>query len=496
MPVGVLEVNVLRFGIRACLALVIAGCGGQPPQVVEARRVDLGDAQAAPAGAPSSNDTDPGTPPDDAVPPPKSGVIGALRELVKSSSVFEEAGQSQGLDEMLTEADELLDRVRAENRDALRQVNRQVRLGSSVNMLLITVSQLNAADLADSPSTPHLQKLVRRGATFPNYYAGSSTPAVAWWSLLTGQTSGRWTGRETDLLLQKGDHTLGSALWQAGYTTLFNGHWRMPSDQVVDLPLSHGYDQWFGPAVPSGRLPASPELVWSNTGRLRVKPRPADEPPHAWLSLLADDAVRSLPPRERRPWFLHCAWPLRASNSADERRAAVAELDTAIGRLLARLDEAQLTGNTVILLAGEMSPQAGDGSLSEDALRSVLVVVPPGASPKSSVCDDPVAAWDLLPTLLDIGRAQRKPRPLDGVSLWPALGGVELPADRVLYWKQPGASGEQVVRMGPWRAAVAANSKQVRLYNLQTDPESQTDVAGQHPDVLAKVIRQPAAPAQ
>jgi arylsulfatase len=126
----------------------------------------------------------------------------------------------------------------------------------------------------------------------------------------------------------------------------------------------------------------------------------------------------------------------------------------------------------------------------------VLVVVPPGASPKSSVCNDPVAAWDLLPTLLDIGRAQRKPRPLDGVSLWPALGGMELPADRVLYWKQPGASGEQVVRMGPWRAAVAANSKQVRLYDLQTDPESQTDVAGQHPEVLAKVIRQPAAPAQ
>lgn len=487
----------LRFGMYALLLLVVAGCGGQPPQTVETRRVDLDGIDQAPTDTPPARDVDDRDAPDDAAPPPRSGVIGALRELVKSSSVFEEAGQSQSLDEMLTEADELLDRVRAENRSALRQVNRQVRLGPSVNILLVTVSQLDAADLADDSKTPHLQQLVRRGVTFPNCYAGSSTPAVAWWSLLTGQSSGRWTGRETDLLLPKDDHTLGSALWQAGYTTLFNGHWRMPSDQVVDLPLSHGYDQWFGPAVPSGRLPAIPELVWSNTGRLRIKPRPAGEPPHAWLSLLADDAVRSLPPHERRPWFLHCAWPLRGSNSAGERQAAVAELDAAIGRLLARLEEAQLSANTVIVLAGEMSPQAEDRSLSEAALGSVLVLVPAGGTvSKSSVCEEPVAAWDLLPTLLEVARAQRKPRPLDGVSLWPVLAGKELPADRILYWKQPGNGGEQVVRMGSWRAVVAANSKQVRLYNLETDPESRTDVAEQHPEVLSRVIRPPAAPAQ
>lgn len=291
---------LLRIGMWALL-LAVAGCGGRPPQVVEARRVDFKNVDQSQTDAPDSGDVDNRDKPDDAAPPPKSGVIGALRELVKSSSVFEEAGQSQSLDEMLTEADELLDRVRAENRIALRQVNRQVRLGPAVNILLVTVSQLDAEDLADGSQTPHLEQLVRRGVTFPNYYAGSSTPAVAWWSLLTGQTSGRWTGHENDLLLSKDDHTLGSALWQAGYTTLFNGHWRMPSDQVIDLPLSHGYDQWFGPAVPSGRLAATPELVWSNTGRLRIKPRPAAEPPHSWLSLLADDAVRSVPPRQRRP---------------------------------------------------------------------------------------------------------------------------------------------------------------------------------------------------
>lgn len=489
--------NQLRFGVMAVLWLVVVGCGTRPPEVVEARRVELDAAERAAADAPPAAGNERGELPDDAGAPPKSGIIGALRELVASSPVFEEAEQSQSLDEMLSEADTLLDRVRAENRTALRQANRQVRLGPSTNILLITVSQLDAADLAHDSHTPHLQQLIRRGTTFRSYYAGSSTPAIAWWSLLTGQTSGRWTGRESDLLLQKNDHTLGSALWQAGYATQFNGHWRMPSDQVIDLPLSHGYDQWFGAAVSSGRLSSSPELVWSNTGRLRVKPRPANETPHAWLTLLADDAVRNLPPRDRRPWFLHCAWPLHASQTADQRQAAVAELDAAVGRLLARLEEAGLSGNTVIALAGEMSPHVADSTLSEAALRSVLVLVPAGTrAPQSSVCDEPVAAWDLAPTLLEVAGAQRKPRPLDGVSLWPALSGKTLPVDRVLYWKQPGTSGEQVVRMGSWRASVAANSQQVRLYNLESDPESRTDVAEQHPEVLARVIRNPAAPAK
>lgn len=487
----------LRFGLLAILWLIIAGCGTRPPQSVEARRVDLDaadrvDQDAAPANAEQRREE-----PDDAAAPPKSGVIGALRELVKSSPVFEDAEQSQGLDEMLDEADQLLDRVRAENRAALRQVNRQIRLGPSVNVLLVTVDRLGSADLTDQSATPHLQQLARRGVTFPNYYAGSSLPAVAWWSLLTGQNCSRWNGNDSDVLLQKNDQTLGAAVWQAGYTTLFNGHWRMQSDHAVDLPLSHGYDQWFGAAAPSNRFPAAPEVVWSDTGRLRIKPRNADEPPHDWLKLLSDDAARVLPPRERRPWFLHCSWPLRPSRTAEERRAAVAELDAALGRVVARLDELQLAGTTVIALAGEMSPRADAASLSEDALRSVLILAPAGSGDSQfRRNEDPVAAWDLFPTLLEVTRSQRRSRVLDGVSLWPALTGGKSPADRVLYWKLPGASGEQAVRMGPWRAEVEAGSQQVRLYNLQTDPAAGTDVAAEHPDVLARVLRQPPSPAK
>jgi arylsulfatase len=104
---------------------------------------------------------------------------------------------------------------------------------------------------------------------------------------------------------------------------------------------------------------------------------------------------------------------------------------------------------------------------------------------------------DWLPTLLElIGEKDAAPAGIDGISMAPTLLGKAQEPRPFLYRESPGYGGQQCVRVGDWKAIrlklhggpkATGGPGPVQLYDLARDIGETTDVAAQHPDVVAKL---------
>ena len=196
--------------------------------------------------------------------------------------------------------------------------------------------------------------------------------------------------------------------------------------------------------------------------------------------------------------------------------AMISDLDDHVGRVMQALDSAGLTDRTLVVFTSDngtthpagKNPRFGTGgvdsgffnstaglrgykgSVYEGGLRVPLIVRLPGRIPAGSVNDRPSYFVDWFPTLCDAARL-KTPRGLDGQSLWPQLMGRKNPAQhRPMVWVFPEYGGQVAVRMNDFKA-VRQRLKTPQpgaweLYNLKSDPNEQTDLAGQHPELIAK----------
>ena len=112
-----------------------------------------------------------------------------------------------------------------------------------------------------------------------------------------------------------------------------------------------------------------------------------------------------------------------------------AMIDAEIGRILDRLEQLGLAGNTVIVFTtdhGDMTGSHGrltdKGLMYQEAHRIPLIVAWPGQFAGGRTCDELVYNMDVFPTLLDVlGMPDSS---LDGVSFLPVLRGEDMPDPR------------------------------------------------------------------
>ena len=259
------------------------------------------------------------------------------------------------------------------------------------------------------------------------------------------------------------------------------------------------------------------------------------------LDVMADDALRFLDEHADRPFFLylpftipHVALQVPDSSLVEYEgvfeeepylgdptylphyrplsayAGMITRMDAHIGRILDRLDELGLTENTVVMFTSDngttytggvdaefFESTAGlrglKGSLYEGGIRVPLIARWPGHIQPGSVSDHVSAFWDMMPTFAEIAGTEA-PSDLDGVSMLPALLGDNADAERPLYWEYHGLwNGAQAVRIGKWKGVRLGGHDDpdapIELYDLLGDPFETTDVAGQHPDVVARVRR-------
>ncbi|MDI6449009.1 sulfatase [Anaerobaca lacustris] len=167
--------------------------------------------------------------------------------------------------------------------------------------------------------------------------------------------------------------------------------------------------------------------------------------------------------------------------------ACVSFLDAQIGIVLDALDRAGLSRDTIVLIFSNHGFHLGEHglwgarTLFEQSTRVPLLVRVPGVTTREVVCDEIVELVDLLPTACEL-LAVPTPDRLEGKSLAPLL------CDPLQPWKRAAftvcatadAIGRSVRtkrwRYTDWQSRTAA-SRQFELYDLDTDPWEQTNLA-------------------
>jgi arylsulfatase A-like enzyme len=232
--------------------------------------------------------------------------------------------------------------------------------------------------------------------------------------------------------------------------------------------------------------------------------------PHTEL-LVPEDSLREYWGKfpEPTPWVC----PRRHYADQPAPRAAfaamVTRMDRDVGRILALLEKLDLENNTIVFFTSDNGGQDGGGPdlaffegnrplrgskghVYEGGIRVPMLVRWPGHVAAGAVSDHVWAFWDVLPTLAELGGAD-VPEGLDGISVVPTLLGAEAAGQsqkkhRFLYWEQPRGRGlTQGVRMGDWKAVHLRSDTPLELYNLKEDVGETTNVAGEHPDVVAEI---------
>jgi arylsulfatase A-like enzyme len=195
--------------------------------------------------------------------------------------------------------------------------------------------------------------------------------------------------------------------------------------------------------------------------------------------------------------------PKLLEQQVDPTYAAMIEtMDTNVGRLLAKLDELGIAGNTLIIFT---SDNGGDpvtsnrplrgckGWLYEGGVREPWIVKWPGVTKPGSTCDVPIINTDILPTVLEVAGVTAKPElHKDGVSFASLLRGDTKPLHDALFWHYPhyGFSGSgpcSSVRVGDWKLIEWLEDEGVELYNLATDLSEKYEVAARHPEIVQQL---------
>jgi arylsulfatase A-like enzyme len=222
---------------------------------------------------------------------------------------------------------------------------------------------------------------------------------------------------------------------------------------------------------------------------------PADDP--AWAGYLDAEGESVFP---EAPWRGDRLFRRPNPRPRATYAAMVTRLDRDVGRLLDLLDALGLAENTLVVFTSDNGPHGAGGlggpgffgstgglagmknTLFEGGIRAPAIARWPGTVAAGRVVDQPLALWDLMPTLLELAGVER-PAGIDGLSLAPLLRGEPQPyhdASSPLYWEAFGVARGQAVRFGRWKALrlrPAAPDDRVRLFDLLADPGETTDLA-------------------
>ncbi len=257
---------------------------------------------------------------------------------------------------------------------------------------------------------------------------------------------------------------------------------------------------------------------------------------------LTDRAVAFIAANAERPFFLFLAhWDVHApfcgrpdvtaryreklaALPAAARRnfkpayaAMIEAVDSSVGRVTQTIDELGLADNTLIVFTSDngglrsvsqLDPLRGEkGSLFEAGVRVPCCVRWRGTIQPGSRCDTPITSVDFLPTFAALADCPLPPdQPADGIDLGPLLRGGAI-AERSIFWHYPlylDGDGLTIstpegktyswrgfpatsLRRGRWKMIEFHESDTAALYDLESDPGERRDLAGEKPELAAKL---------
>lgn len=395
--------------------------------------------------------------------------------------------------------------------------------------------------------TPNLDRLAAEGMCFTNFYAGSTVCAPSRCSLMTGLHTGHAFIRgNAALALRPEDLTVAEVLKKAGYHTGLIGKWGLGNQDTTGVPQKKGFDEFLGYLDQTHAHDYYTDHLWRYDPPTDAKPGydgqvAFTENQGGKKGLYTDDLFTSAalnflrinkpePLNNYRPFFLYLAYTIPHANNEQGQRsgngmevpsdapysdqpwpppeknkaAMISRLDGYVGQLLDKLKELRIDDNTIIFFTSDNGPHKEGGvdpkffqssgplrglkrDLYEGGIRVPLIVRWPMKIKPGTVSGQVCAFWDFLPTAAEVAQA-KAPGKLDGLSMVPTLlGKPQTNQHDFLYWEFHERGFQQAVRMGDWKAVRPQAGAPIELYNLKTDLGEKQNVAGQNPEIVAKI---------
>ena len=324
--------------------------------------------------------------------------------------------------------------------------------------------------------------------------------------------------------------TIAEVLKEKGYHTVHIGKWHMgisagmaPNDQGFDESLSMNgplFMEEDDPNVVNAKLDFDPidKFLWARGRYSSTFNGGAPFEPGGYVTdYWTDESLKVIEANKNRPFFLYLAhWgvhtPLQATKEDYEAvgdikphrlrvyAAMVRSLDRSVRRIEEKLKQEGLAENTIIIFS---SDNGGAGYLGlpevnapfrgwkvtmfEGGIRAPIFVKWPAKIAAGTKVDTPVAHIDLMPTMAAAaGAALPQGVEIDGLNLLPlatGTGSIERVND-ALFWQ----SGYlRVVRAGDWKLQVEGRRNKKWLYDLESDPTEQLNLAAARPDKLVEL---------
>lgn len=401
------------------------------------------------------------------------------------------------------------------------------------NVVVIFIDDLGYGDIgpfgATKQRTPHLDRMAKEGMKLTSFYA---TPvcSVSRAQMMTGCYGARvsvpgvyFPGQSVGL--NPSEVTVAERLKEKGYATQMVGKWHL-GDQPEFLPTRQGFDHYLGIPYSNDMLKKSAETKVPVVPLLRdekIVELMDGEGQRRLVELYTKEAIDFIGRNKERPFYLYYAHnavhtPIYpgaafAGKSQNGRFGDwVEEVDWSVGQVLEALRSQGLDKDTLVVFTSDNGPwltkgadggsagplRGGKGSTWEGGVRVPTLAWWPGRVPAGSVNDAVAATIDLLPTFVSLAGGTVPATPvIDGRDITPILLGQSKESAREAHYYF--ASYDlQAVRQGRWKLALAAQPLDarkdgkktpagLRLYDLDAEIGEQTDVAAQHPEVVAKL---------
>jgi arylsulfatase A len=352
--------------------------------------------------------------------------------------------------------------------------------------------------------TPTLDRLADQSIEFTHFYCyPCCSPTRA--GLLTGRycyRAGVWATWQGGEILRLDEYTMAEMFGDAGYRTAIFGKWHL-GEVYPWLPTKQGFED--------GLYTRTSGVGYFDTILERnLKPVPTK----GYLTDVVTDAAIEYIQRHRKEAFFvyiphpSCHSPLQAPEPLIKpyldkgvknatRYAMITSIDQNIGRLLDKLDELGLAGNTMVIfltdngIACSSCYNAGlrghKGSVYEGGIRVPFFARWPGHFPAGKKVSCSAAHIDLMPTLAELCKLDvPKDVKFDGVSIAQILRGrtEDLP-ERMLFFH---CQNHRSPKAYPNGAVLTKRYKMVNgeeLYDLTADPFEKTNIAPKHPEMVA-----------
>ncbi len=341
--------------------------------------------------------------------------------------------------------------------------------------------------------------------------AGYKTAVIGKWGLGMANTTGSPNKQGFDYaygyLDQKQAHNFyPTHLWENGkWDTLQNSfievHKRLDSTKATDKDFDYYRGKEYAPAKMTEKALAFIERNAKNPFFLYLP----YTLPHLSLQAPEEYVKKYIGYFDERPYFGQKGYA-STKYPLSTYAAMITYLDDQVGIVLDKIKKLGLDNNTIILFSSDNGATFDVGGvdrfffnsngglrgakmdLFEGGIREPMIARWPGKITPGTTSDLVSIQFDLMATLAEL--TQQKAIHTDGISFLPELLGKKSTQKKhnYLYFEYPENGGQLAIRMGDWKGV----KRDVRqhpenkwmLFNLATDRNETTDIAGQHPELI------------